>query len=338
MLSGRLPAEHGHWNLHYFDPNGSPFRWLRHLPAPLLTRLNNRWGRRGLTELGRRFFDLGPTFECVVRPDLLPWFNWAEKRHLFQVGSLEPTHNAFDHWREAGLRYRIYSYRHGNDQQLMKRACRDLERGRVDAIFLYLCELDHTLHMHRSEPAAIARALEGYAGPLQCLYRAAARRDAGMRFRLFSDHGMAPVRELVDIASPLASLGLHSPKDYLAIFDSTMLRFWFFTAEARQSIAAWLTSLTCGRILDEADLRGQGVWFPDGRFGELIFLLHPGLMVASGEFNGGSWSPNGMHGYDPDDADSDAVLLSNCPGDRGLQSIQDLFGLLCEPLRAGSES
>ena len=29
MLTGRSPAEHGHWNLFYYDPEGSPFRWLR---------------------------------------------------------------------------------------------------------------------------------------------------------------------------------------------------------------------------------------------------------------------------------------------------------------------
>src|SRR5439155_20183 len=31
MLTGKSPAEHGHWNLFYYDPEGSPFRWLRGL-------------------------------------------------------------------------------------------------------------------------------------------------------------------------------------------------------------------------------------------------------------------------------------------------------------------
>src|SRR5215470_14554363 len=28
MLTGSSPAENGHWNLFYYDPQGSPFRWL----------------------------------------------------------------------------------------------------------------------------------------------------------------------------------------------------------------------------------------------------------------------------------------------------------------------
>src|SRR5439155_1478693 len=31
MLTGKSPAEHGHWNLFYYDPEGSPFRCLRGL-------------------------------------------------------------------------------------------------------------------------------------------------------------------------------------------------------------------------------------------------------------------------------------------------------------------
>ena len=31
ILTGLPPAQNGHWNLFYYDPEGSPFRWLRHL-------------------------------------------------------------------------------------------------------------------------------------------------------------------------------------------------------------------------------------------------------------------------------------------------------------------
>src|SRR5262249_56163159 len=39
ILSGRLPSQHGHWNLFYRSPATSPFRWPRplpRLPPPLL--------------------------------------------------------------------------------------------------------------------------------------------------------------------------------------------------------------------------------------------------------------------------------------------------------------
>ncbi|MGH9488634.1 MAG: alkaline phosphatase family protein [Terriglobales bacterium] len=332
LLSGVRPDEHGHWNLLYYDPAGSPFDWLRRLPLPAVRCLDNRWGRRGLTWLGRHLLGLGPGFECALRPELLPWFNWGERRYLFQPGSLSPCTSAFDWWERARLRYRIYSYRDGSDQQLLARALRDVRRGTVDTVFLYLCELDHHLHLHRSEPALTGAVLARYATALEKLYAAAESRDPRMCFRVFSDHGMAPVRERADLAGRLRARGWQPGRDYLAVFDSTMLRFWFRREPARTDITAWLAALDCGRILTEAELRQEGVWFGDARFGEVIFLLHPGVMVAAGEFNGGGWNPCGMHGYDPGDADSDAVLLSNCAGDIRLHSIRDLFGCLCEPL------
>ena len=30
MLTGVPPAVNGHWNLFYYDPQGSPFRWFRY--------------------------------------------------------------------------------------------------------------------------------------------------------------------------------------------------------------------------------------------------------------------------------------------------------------------
>ncbi len=333
MLSGLRPQEHGHWNLLYFDPDGSPFAWLRHLPESWMKYLDQRWGRRGLTWMGRHLLGLGPSFECALRPALLPWFNWAEKRHLFQPGSLRPAVSAFDYWRAACLDFRIYSYRSGSDRHLLQRACRNLERGRASILFLYLCELDHCLHLQRDRPTAIASALDVYAQGLERLFAAAEHRDPQMRFRVCSDHGMALVRRRVDLATPLRQLGWRSPEDYLAVFDSTMLRFWCFHPEVRASLTAWLQGLDCGCLLPEAELRRNGVWFDDGRFGDLIFLLHPGVMVGEGEFNGRGWNPCGMHGYHPDDPDSDAVLLSNCPKDVRLRSIADLFGCLCEPLQ-----
>ncbi|MFZ0465927.1 MAG: hypothetical protein WAL78_09535, partial [Candidatus Acidiferrales bacterium] len=46
LLSGKMPKDSGHWNLFYYDPEHSPFRWIRwltFLPKPVL---NHRVTRR----------------------------------------------------------------------------------------------------------------------------------------------------------------------------------------------------------------------------------------------------------------------------------------------------
>ena len=43
----------------------------------------------------------------------------------------------------------------------------------------------------------------------------------------------------------------------------------------------------------DAELKELGVWFPDHRFGELVFLLHPSWLVGRSDFNGAGWMPVG---------------------------------------------
>lgn len=333
ILTGRPPSEHGRWNLLYHDPQGSPFAWLRRCGA-WANRFDNRYGRAVLTRFGRHALGLGPGFECVVAPRLLPFFNWAERCHLYAPHSIETTPTAFDVWQRAGLRFRIFSYRSGGDEALLERACHAIANERLDAVFVYLCELDHFLHMHRQQPAEIQPMLAHYAQAVGALYRAARRRDPEASFRVFSDHGMAPVHTRVDLAGRLRELPWRMPEDYLAVYDSTMVRLWFFRPEARRAIEELLRGQTCGRLLEPEELRRHGVWFADGRYGQRIFLLDAGAIVAEGEFNGRGWNPSGMHGYHPDDVDSDAVLLSNRPADLGAGEIRDLFTCLIEPATA----
>jgi hypothetical protein len=120
------------------------------------------------------------------------------------------------------------------------------------------------------------------------------------------------------------------PRDYLAVYDSTMARFWFFDQEARERITEQLNSIAFGRILNRVELEQLGIHFQDNRYGELIFLLDPGWLLTRSDFNGHDWSPKGMHGYDPADADSDAIFLSNKNPSFALRSVSDMFYLLQE--------
>ena len=128
---------------------------------------------------------------------------------------------------------------------------------------------------------------------------------------MISDHGMTPIERHYDLVKEIEAPGPRMPDDYLAVHDSTMARFWFFNDQARQSIHAYLNNLVCERVLRDEGLRQLGVLFTGRRFGELIFLLHPGWLLSQSDFNRKGWRPNGMHGYLPDDPYSDAIFLSS---------------------------
>jgi hypothetical protein len=125
----------------------------------------------------------------------------------------------------------------------------------------------------------------------------------------------------------IEQLGLSMPEDYLAVYDSTMARFWFFSGDARRKIVARLGGLECGRILSDDDLGALGILFPDRRYGELVFLLDPGWLVGGSDFNG-RWTPDGMHGYHPDDSYSDGIFLSNVPPAQPVPTVANVYSVM----------
>lgn len=328
ILTGQPPARTGHWNLFYYDPAGSPFRWLRGFDFLPRRLRNGRWTRKALTLAGRHLLGLGPLFECGVEPSLLPWFNWVEKRNIFAPGGINGAPSIFDRLAAAGTPHRVYTYHHHSDEEILNRAVFDVAAGAAGFYFLYLSELDAFLHMHCHDTPAVAERLAWYGVRLRALHAAAHRRDPAMTFTIFSDHGMTPVRRRFDLAAEIAGLGWRAPEDYLAVYDSTMARFWFFHDGARQAILDCLARQACGTLLEDAELRRQGAFFPDRRFGEAIFLLHPGWLIARSHFNGAGWNPAGMHGYHPSDPDSRAIFLSNREPGLAMRSIADIHACL----------
>ena len=325
ILTGLMPERHGHWNFFYYDPQHAPFWWLRAfdwLPKPVL---DNRYGRKLMKELGRRVFHLGPTFECCVSPHLLPYFNFSERRDIYAPKGIENTPSLFDELQREGRAYRVYTYHQCSDAEILRRAKRDVAETDATLFFLYLCEMDAFLHMHCKEPEAIDKKLNWYDGQLREVFRIARERDPDASLMVCSDHGMTPVTKHADLVGEVAKLGLRMPQDYLAVYDSTMARFWFFSEAARQRVYEVMQSFDCGRVLTKPELQKFGLNFPDDRYGELIFLLNAGWIVAESDFNGRGWFPEGMHGYHPSDSYSDAIFLSDQKPLQPMRTIADVY-------------
>jgi len=325
ILTGVPPAKNGHWNLFYYDPNGSPFKWLRYCDWLPDAVLNHRVTRRVLKEMGRRVLGLGPSFECSVSPRFLPWFNWVEKRNLYEAGGTIGAPSIFDRLKEHGVKYRVYSYHHSTDPEIVEQAERDIRERRADFFFVYLSEMDLFLHNYFAETGKVEAKLNWYQEKLRQLLTVSRQVNPEATFTVFSDHGMTPVENHFDLVAEIGQLRLNMPDDYLAVYDSTMARFWFFNQSARTRTLEKLQSLHCGRILPDAELKELGIFFPDRRFGEVVFLLNPGWLISASDFNGKGWMPVGMHGYHPDDAYSDGVFLSNQEPPVPVEGVADVY-------------
>jgi hypothetical protein len=325
ILTGVSPAVTGHWNLFYFDPKGSPFRWLKYFHFLPESVLDNRYSRKIMKELGRRVLGMGPLFECSVSPKFLPWFNYVEKKNIYAQGGITGSASIFDDLGKAGIEHRIYSYHHLTDAQIIEQAIRDIREKKASFFFLYLSEMDMYLHMNCNDPQKVKEKLAWYDQQLRRVFTVARETDPSSTMTVISDHGMTPIRNKFDLVGAIKKLNLRMLSDYLAVYDSTMARFWFFNEQARQAVYNGLKGLDCGHILSDEELREMGVFFADRRFGELVFLLKPGWLVAESDFNGAGWMPNGMHGYHPGDPYSDAIFLSSVAPPVAVRTIADVY-------------
>ena len=168
--------------------------------------------------------------------------------------------------------------------------------------------------------------LRKYAGTIEGLHKAAVEADPEAAFYVFSDHGMTPIAGTFDLMGAIEALGWNAPRDYLALYDSTMARFWFFREEARAAIAGKLASLECGRVVSPAERKAWGIDFRDNRFGDLVFLMNEGRLMHPSHMGKAPWP--GMHGFDPRASSSAACLLARRDPPVAVSGLCDLFSLM----------
>jgi hypothetical protein len=134
----------------------------------------------------------------------------------------------------------------------------------------------------------------------------------------------------IELWAQLQGLEVSVAIDYMVFLDSTMARFWFWTASARRDIPALLETIKGGHILSQADCERLEIDGCDPRNGELYFLLEPGYIFTPNFFHMNSSMPVGMHGYDPAIRDNQGVLIinsmsRNIRGDLGTVQAPQLF-------------
>jgi hypothetical protein len=335
ILTGRLPQEHGHFSFFRYAPDESPFGWFRTL-GWLPECLSAPWKvRRLLSRVARKVLGYTGYFELYHVPlGHLPLLDYTEKRDLYQPGGINSgARTVFDAFRTVDVPFHVSNWRQA-DAVNVADANRAIRTGRPRAVYLYLAGLDGVLHAGGTRSPDAGRTLRQYEHWLQGLMGEAEERYSDVSLHVFSDHGMTDVTELCDVAARVEETGLRYGKDYAAVYDSTLARFWFLKDAARGAVRELLEKRLDGRILSEQELKKFGCDFPDRRYGELIFLANPGVLICPSYM--GRRPVAAMHGYDPGHQDSLAAYLTNVSATVRPLHLTDLFGLMlrdCE-LRA----
>ena len=326
ILTGNQPRDHGHWSFFYHTRERSPFRplrMLRWLPGSLVDRGRVRnW----ISKLVKRAYGFKGYFQLYNMPfRLIDRFDYCEKRDLFRPGGMNKGESIFDRLERSGTKYHCSDWRQGEDANLESLKS-SLAEGEISFAFLYMASMDALLHQVGKSSDQVDAKLEWYEQRLRELMALAREHYGEVRLFVCSDHGMATVEHSVDIGSRVDALGLDEGRDFIATYDSTMARFWFYSEEARHRITALLDGIPEGRILPDEELTALGCDFDGQQYGELIFLLDAGVLLVPSHM--GTKPITGMHGYHPDHPDSDASLLSNVPPPVRSDCITDVFHIM----------
>ena len=112
-----------------------------------------------------------------------------------------------------------------------------------------------------------------------------------------------------------------------------MARFRIFSEEAGGPLRRLLSRQPSGHLLDSAEIAELGVSFPDGRFGDCIFLADPGTVISPSYMGSGNIAA--MHGYHPDAEDMSSVLLSSSQLPRPEMALRDVASFIVPGFKPG---
>ncbi|MGA9725387.1 MAG: alkaline phosphatase family protein [Candidatus Binatus sp.] len=327
ILTGRFPEEHGRLSLFHRANGHSPFEKLKLICAMPPAMVENRYARFAVKTMARRINHLHGYFQLYGIPlSYLPKLDVCEKRNIYAPGGIPGSTSIFDLLHEDGKSYKTYCYHDGTDDQLLASIEADMRAGAAKFYFLYLAGLDYFLHLHADDREAAAGMLEKYSTALARIHEIAVKTYGAADIHVFGDHGMAPTEVTIDIQARLAPLPIKASRDYLCLLDSTMARFWFFTARARELVTNALKNVDGGRWLDSDDLIKLHSFFPDGKYGEQIFLTESGTVIAPSHM--GAQAPAGMHGFLPSAPHSRSAFVSSVDYGDTINQITDIFGVM----------
>jgi len=328
ILTGLMPRDHGHLSFFVYAPETSPFRVCRYLDILPHTLTRRGRVRRQMSRLIQRYYGFTGYFQIYNMPfRYLPLFDYSERRDIYQVGGINsgaPT--IFDHLRHQQIPFHVSDWRLPEERRIEALEA-DLEkRPEIQFAYLFLGDIDAVLHSHGTRSPIVDEKVLWYDRRLRRLLDQVDRRYQDLALYMFSDHGMTDIVEDCDLIQRVAGLDLRFGVDYAAVYDSTMARFWFLKKGVRDQVAETLAGEPRGHILTSDELVKYGCDFADSRYGELFFLLDPGVLLCP-SFMGEKSLP-GMHGFAPEHPDSIAAFLSNRALAEPPGRLDDLYSLM----------
>ncbi|NQZ56962.1 MAG: alkaline phosphatase family protein [Lentisphaeraceae bacterium] len=325
ILMGCKPQEHGYWTSFYYSPKTSPFKFLSPLGLVPKFIINRSRIRHYVDKLAKKVMKWKGYLSFYNFPfKYIGLFDYYEKENFYEPGSTtKPT--IFDHLVENNIPY--FSFDQDMDEELQFDMLADHLRAQdIDFAYLSMTKVDGKAHMNERSQSPVKDQIKYFEGRIQGAYDIASEYYEDVVLNVFSDHDMAPITNSVDIMKVIEETGLKFSEDFVAVYDSTMARFWPFNDRAEKIIGEVLAKVPEGKMLTDSELKSMGTYYADDSFGKMFFILEEGTLIIP-SFMGEKPIP-GMHGYLPDSKHSYSMCVTNQKYDKKLNCITDIYQLM----------
>ena len=330
ILTGQPPSVHKHLSFYYYAPEKSPFKMFKLLKF-LPSKIFDRWRvRHILSRIIKKVFGYTGYFEMYAMPfDRIQYFDYIEKKDLFVPDGLAPVPNIADELKKRKIPHHITNWRLTESQNI-NGLIRDIKPGTIRFAFLYTAAMDSLLHRVTRDGKEIPEKLEWYSEQIKNIIETVKKHYENFNLYVISDHGMTTLTEVVDVKKIIENLNLKFGKDYVAVYDSTMVRFWYFNDKARTKILTKLEEVPFSHVLTEEETKKYGIYFKDNMYGETILLMDPGFQIAPSDM--GINALPAMHGFAPEHEDSIASFLSTEEIKDPPKWVGDYFRIMVEKM------
>ncbi|HLE47698.1 MAG TPA: alkaline phosphatase family protein, partial [Candidatus Thermoplasmatota archaeon] len=302
LFSGRHPDTSGNFSAFVFDPEQSPFKWirrtgpLRSLVRPRRILFPTRLGVQGLT---RWFTGAYHTDPAWIPPKFLPFFRPCEDmRPIYEPGALGAP-SVFDLLREQKRTFRYLAHPvSGDDEWIHNTLIKELRESRP--YDLYVAQFSITDQKGHTD-GPFSQRMQRTHLPLLDERVAMVHAALGAGYDTYDlfvcgDHGMGPVNRTVNVLQALKHVDARPAKDYVVFVNSTLAVFWYLTERGERAIEEALPRIPGARPVDHEERRRRRIPL-DRRWGDRMLAADPGVLFWPDYFHVTDSTIVGMHGY-----------------------------------------
>ncbi|HQH11236.1 MAG TPA: alkaline phosphatase family protein [Candidatus Sumerlaeota bacterium] len=249
-----------------------------------------------------------PVYEIPLK--ILPRIALTEDLRDLHQPNWSNIETIFDVMRESGKTFYYDTFASltmpmGGDDDRVNQICRAFQETPRDFYLLYIGEGDGTGHDYGPESVQTAAMTRRVDKRIKIVSDAFFEAFPDGRMLIIGDHGMLEVAGILDAQSKILrtgrKAGLRAGRDFDYFLDSTLVRLWFRTEKSgdifRDLFNTDAAFCNEGHVMTCEEAARLHVPPPDGRYGDLIWIAHPGALIFPDFFHFRKIC-RGMHGYE----------------------------------------